>query len=96
MDKVSDAYTRSAKPCFQYIDINSSEADTPRTIGPEYVCHSIWNELRINDVFVSSGVAERNLAIMEAIIRTDRSDHFPLPLFESHSGVPIRSVQINL
>lgn len=68
MNKVSDAYTRSAKPCFQYIDINSFEAYTPRTIGPEYVCHSIWNELRINDVFVSSGVAERNLAIMEAIV----------------------------
>lgn len=68
MDKVSDAYTQSDEPLFQYIDINSFEAATPRSIGPEYVCHSIWKELGISDVLLSNGIPEHNLAIMEALV----------------------------
>lgn len=33
-------------PVFQSVDVASFEANEPRTIGPEYVCHSIWKELK--------------------------------------------------
>lgn len=68
MDKVSDAYAQSDQPHFQHVDINSFEADTPRSVGPEYVCHSIWRELGISDVLVENGVAESSLAIMQALV----------------------------
>ncbi len=68
MDKVSDAYIQSDQPHFQHVDINSFEADTPRSMGPEYVCHGVWKELGISDLLVSLGVSESNLAIMQALV----------------------------
>ena len=37
---------------FQLVDVNSLESDTSRSIGPEYLCHSVWKELKL-DVFFS-------------------------------------------
>jgi len=68
MGKVSDAYTQSDQPHYKDVDINSFEADTPRSVGPEHVCNSIWKELGISDVLLSNGVPERNLAIMQALV----------------------------
>ncbi len=68
MEKVSVACSQSDSPHFEHVDINSVEAGTLRSVGPEYVCHSVWKELGIDDVLVSGGVAEGNLPILKALV----------------------------
>jgi len=68
MDKISDACSQNGSPRFQKIDVSSFEAELPRSIGPEYVCHSIWNELGINKVLALNGVAENYLVLIKAIV----------------------------
>ncbi len=68
MDKISDACSQNGSPRFQNVDVSSFQAELPRSIGPEYVCHSIWTELEINNVVLLNGVLENSLALIEAIV----------------------------
>ncbi|MFC1816278.1 hypothetical protein ACFL0M_10125 [Thermodesulfobacteriota bacterium] len=38
------------EPDYKTVDVASMQANAPRCIGPEYVCHQIWNELKLNYV----------------------------------------------
>ncbi len=67
-EKISDAYIRNNEPHFQHIDASSFDVCQPRSAGPEYVCHSIWNELGINDVLLSNGVPKGSIPLIKAIV----------------------------
>lgn len=53
---------------FRSVDINSLQVSYPRSLGPEYVCHTIWNQLKLDDVFVSGGVSRTILPIIKALV----------------------------
>lgn len=53
---------------FQSVDVASIEAHESRCIGPEYVCHSIFKELKLDEVLLSSGTSAQGLALMETLV----------------------------
>jgi transposase len=55
-------------PVFRNVDVASMEANEPRSIGPEYVCHSIWKELRMNEALIANGVSPNTLPLIEALV----------------------------
>jgi transposase len=57
-----------AETDYQSVDVNSLESQTHRSIGPEYVCHAIWEELGLNDFFARRGVTRHVLPLMEALV----------------------------
>lgn len=56
------------EPVYQSVDVASIEAGQVRSLGPEYVCHSIWRELQISEVLIGQGVSEHVLPLMEALV----------------------------
>jgi len=50
------------------IDVNSIEAAEPRSIGPEYVCHSMWKELQFDRVLSEAGISHELLPLIEALV----------------------------
>jgi transposase len=65
--KTLDGKTDQA-PDYQNVNVASFEAAEPRSLGPEYVCHSIWKELGINDLLLSRGVSPHSLPIIETLV----------------------------
>jgi len=55
-------------PDYQHINVASIEVAEPRSLGPEYLCHSIWQELGINELLVSHGVSPHSLSIIETLV----------------------------
>jgi transposase len=53
---------------YQKVNVASIEVAEPRSLGPEYVCHSIWKELGINDLLLSQGVSPHSLPIIETLV----------------------------
>jgi transposase len=53
---------------YKEVDVASFEANEPRCIGTEYVCHSIWNELKINDVLLANGISQQLLPLFETLV----------------------------
>ena len=76
LDKKSEeAITLSGNPAasvqdeeYHNVNINSLQAVEPRSVGPEHVCHNIWNELRLNEVLISNGVSSHVLPMLEALV----------------------------
>ena len=56
------------KALFQNIDTNSIEAGNARSIGPEYICHSIWNELNLNEFFSSRRISGDTISLIESLV----------------------------
>lgn len=56
------------RPNYQRIDAASIAVAEPRSLGPEYVCHSIWKELGIDDLLLSKGVSPHSLSIIETLV----------------------------
>jgi hypothetical protein len=57
-----------AQPDYQNVDVASIEASQLRTLGPEYACHSIWQELGLNELLHSQGVSPQGLPIIETLV----------------------------
>jgi len=53
---------------FQNIDTKSLEVHSPQSLGAEYICHSIWKELKLNEFFKSNGVSEHVTPIIESLV----------------------------
>jgi hypothetical protein len=53
---------------YQSVDINSLESQTHRSTGREYVCHSIWNALRLKEFFTTQGISTNVLPLMEVLV----------------------------
>lgn len=58
----------AAEPAFQHVDVASIQASQVRSLGLEYVCQCIWNELKINEVLAAEGISERVLPLMQALV----------------------------
>jgi hypothetical protein len=48
--------------------VASVQASQLRSLGAEYVCQCIWNELKINEVLLSEGISEHLLPLMQALV----------------------------
>ena len=53
---------------YQNVDVASIEAGESRTIGPEHVCHNIWNELGLSEVLIQNGVSPHQIPLLEALV----------------------------
>jgi len=53
---------------FQNIDTKSLEAHSPQSPGSEYICYSIWKELKLDDFFKSNGISEHVIPIIESLV----------------------------
>lgn len=57
------------QPCvYQNVDVASIEANQVRSLGPEYVCHCVWNELQFNELLSAQGISEHTLPLMQALV----------------------------
>jgi len=59
---------KSEEPIFKEVDVSSIQAGQVRSLGPEYVCHYMWNTLKINELLLSQGVSEHILSLMQALV----------------------------
>ena len=55
-------------PDFKNVDLNSIEASESRSFGGEYLCNSIWNELKMNDFLKKTGFPEKAIPILESLV----------------------------
>ena len=53
---------------FQKVDINSLKTMRSRSFGGEYLCSSIWKELRITNFLLQSGVSPNTIPILKALV----------------------------
>ena len=58
----------SVQPKYQKIDTESIEAGEVRSIGPEYVCHSMWKELGFDEILLANGIASHLLQLIETLV----------------------------
>ena len=55
-------------PEYQNVDVSSLQAGEIRSLGPEYVCHCIWKELKFDDILLANGVSRHILPLLEALV----------------------------
>jgi len=53
---------------FRNIDINSVEASESRSFGGEYLCNSIWEELKMNSSLKKMDIPEKTIPVLEALV----------------------------
>lgn len=53
---------------FKEVDIASLKTMRSRTFGGEYLCHSIWEELQINNFLLQNGVSSNTIPILKALV----------------------------
>ena len=58
----------SVETDYQNVDVNSLESELTRSIGSEYVAHSIWNELKLNRLLINHGISKNVIPLFEALV----------------------------
>ena len=53
---------------YQKVNVKSLETQTHRSIGAEYLCHSIWKELQIDRLLKREGVSRHVIPLIEALV----------------------------
>jgi len=53
---------------YQTVDVNSLETESPRSLGPEYLCHSVWKMLGIDGLLDKQGVSANVTPLLEALV----------------------------
>lgn len=53
---------------FQTVDVNSLETELPRSLGPEYLCHSVWKELGMSEFLEKQGVSAKVTPVLAALV----------------------------
>jgi transposase len=66
--KRAQEITDRAETEYLRVDVHSLETETHRSIGPEYVCHSIWNELKMNEFLTREGISRNVIPLMAALV----------------------------
>lgn len=66
--KQAQEIAERAETDYQSVDVNSLETEAHRGLGPEYVCHSVWNELRMNEFFTRQGISANVIPLMAALV----------------------------
>lgn len=64
----SEAASDVEKNKYQAVDVATMQAGQLRSLGPEYVCHNIWNELQLNELLLSQGISEYVLPLLQALV----------------------------
>jgi len=59
---IDQSVDKSRPAIYEPIDATSMQASQLRSVGAEYVCHCIWNELKLNEVFLSEGISEHSFS----------------------------------
>ncbi|ACL05433.1 transposase IS4 family protein [Desulfatibacillum aliphaticivorans] len=67
-DALQSGRDQNPEPDYQTVDVASMQAGEVRSLGPEYVCHSLWNELQFNEILMSNGVSKHVLPLLEALV----------------------------
>jgi transposase len=67
-EKRADEINAEAGEEFQMVDTKSLEVGTPRSLGAEYVCHSMWRQLDFPTVLRRQGVSQQTLPVLEALV----------------------------
>ena len=57
-----------SEPDYQMVNVNSLGMEKPRSIGPEYLCHSIWKDLEMARFLKAEGVSEKVIPVMESLV----------------------------
>ncbi len=52
----------------QSVDVNTLAVSLSRTLGAEYICYSIWNELKLDEFLISQGISKQQLSIIKALV----------------------------
>lgn len=55
-------------PQYQCVDIASMQATEPRSLGAEYVGHTLWQELGFHSALLEAGCAREWLPLLEALV----------------------------
>ena len=66
--KQAEEISLEEKTDFQNVDINSLEIQNPRSIGAEYICHSIWQELKLDNFFITHEVSINVIPLLKALV----------------------------
>ena len=66
--KQAKEINETSKPDYQKVNINSLGMEKPRSIGPEYLCHSVWKDLKLDEFLREKGVSEKVTPVMEALV----------------------------
>lgn len=66
--QAGEQMAEAAEAVYQSVDVASIEAGQVRSLGAEYVCHSIWRELQIGELLIGQGVSTHVLPLMEALV----------------------------
>jgi transposase len=66
--KQAQEITEREETDYQNVDVNSLETQTHRSIGPEYVCHSVWNELKMNEFLAKQGISRNVIPLIAALV----------------------------
>jgi len=53
---------------YQRVNVNSLESQTHRSLGPEYVCHSVWDELKMDEFLGRQGITRNVIPLIEALV----------------------------
>lgn len=53
---------------FAVVNTKSLETSGARSVGPEYVCHSMWRELGFDTALKSAGVSPKVFPLLEALV----------------------------
>ena len=53
---------------FRIVDTRSLNVAAPRSLGAEYVCHSVWEQLGFDAVLRQEGVSPRVVPLLEALV----------------------------
>ncbi len=67
-EKRADEINAEAGEEYQRVDTKSLEVSMPRSLGPEYVCHSMCRRLDFPTVLRRQGVSQQALPLLEALV----------------------------
>lgn len=65
--KQAEEINRREAADFMMVDVNSIEAEDPRSMGAEYIAHSIWEELDLSKI-LKKEISEGVLAVIKTLV----------------------------
>lgn len=66
--KRSESYKPTESQVFERVDTNSYQSDDHVSMGAEYVCNHIWNQLKLSDWLKAQGVSETTAATIYTLV----------------------------
>ncbi len=65
---IDQGVDESPAAIYEQIDAASMHASQLRSLGAEYVCHCIWNELQLNELLLGEGISTHSLPLLQALV----------------------------